>query len=85
VREPSGCDVLFVPAGVPAAPLLHDARTRPILTVGESETFLRAGGIVNFFMDDGKVRFEINQDAASRAQLRISSRLLRLARPPETR
>ena len=85
VREPSGCHVLFVPAGGAAAPLLHDARTRPILTVGESETFLRDGGIVKFVMQDGKVRFEINQDAASRAQLRISSRLLRLARPPETR
>lgn len=85
VRDPSGCHVLFVPAGVAAAPLLHDARTKPILTVGESDTFLQDGGIVKFVMEDGKVRFEISQDAASRAQLRISSRLLRLARPTETR
>jgi hypothetical protein len=85
VRDPSGCHVLFVPEGVSAAPLLNEARMKPILTVGESDTFLRHGGIVNFIMEDGKVRFEISQDAASRAHLRISSRLLRLARSTETR
>jgi hypothetical protein len=85
VRDPAGCHVLFVPAGVTALPLVRDARTKPILTVGESPDFLHDGGIVNFFMQDGKVRFEISQDAAARAHLRISSRLLRLARPPETR
>jgi hypothetical protein len=84
VREPDGCDVLFIPDGVAAAPLLRQARTRPILTVGESEEFLREGGVINFVMQDGKVRFEISQDAAARAQLRISSRLLRLAVVPET-
>jgi hypothetical protein len=85
VRDPAGCHVLFVPKGVAAAPLLRDARTRPILTVGEADDFLRQGGIVDFVMQDGKVRFAISQDAASRAQLRISSRLLRLALPQDTK
>jgi hypothetical protein len=85
VREPDGCHVLFIPKRVAAAPLLRQAGTRPILTVGESEEFLRDGGVINFVMQDGKVRFEISQDAAARAQLRISSRLLRLAVIPETR
>jgi hypothetical protein len=85
VDAASGCQVLFVPEGVPPMPLLRDAGTSPILTVGESDEFLRDGGMVNFVMQDGKVRFEIRQDAASRAHLRISSRLLRLARSPETR
>ena len=84
VRDAAGCHVLFVPEGVTAAPLLRDARTAPVLTVGESAEFLRDGGVVNFVMDDGKVRFEISQDAAARAQLRISSRLLRLARSADT-
>jgi hypothetical protein len=84
-RDTDGCHVLFVPAGVNAAPHLRDAHSGPLLTVGESPDFLRDGGIINFVMQDGKVRFEINQEAASRAQLRISSRLLRLALPPETR
>jgi YfiR/HmsC-like len=85
VSDVAGCHVLFVPDGVAAASLLRAARTHPVLTVGESDDFLRDGGIVNFVMQDGKVRFEINQDAATRAQLRISSRLLRLGRPAGTK
>ena len=85
VRDPAGCHVLFVPDGVSAAPLLRDARTRPILTVGESEDFLRDGGVINFVMQGGKVRFDISPEAAERAQLRVSSRLLRLRRTPDTK
>lgn len=85
VRGASGCHVLFVPAGVNAVPYLLEARTKPILTVGESPDFLRDGGIVNFVTQDGKVRFQINHDAASQVHLRVSSRLLRLALSPETR
>jgi len=78
-----GCHVLFVPQGVSVEPLLRNTRSRPVLTVGESTEFLRQGGVVKFIREDGKIRFEINQDAAQRAQLRISSRLLRLARPAD--
>jgi hypothetical protein len=39
--------------------------------------------MVNFVIDDGKVRFEIDHEAAERAHVRISSRLLRLARATE--
>lgn len=80
VSDANGCHVLFVPDGVLPSPLLRDARNKPVLTVGESPDFLRQGGVVRFVMEHGKVRFEINQDAATRAQLRISSRLLRLSR-----
>ena len=71
------CQVLFVPHDVDAVPILKRARTQPVLTVGESPDFLRQGGIINFVRDGGKVRFEISQEAAARALLRISSRLLR--------
>lgn len=52
----------------------------PILTVGEAGQFGRWGGIITFVMDNDRVRFEINQDAADRARLKISSKLLSLAR-----
>jgi hypothetical protein len=61
---------------------LKNARTQPVLTVGESPDFVRQGGIINFILEEGKVRFEIDPANAERARLRISSRLLRLARPP---
>jgi hypothetical protein len=82
-RSDHTCHVLFVPRGVEPAPYLRTGRVAPQLTVGESADFLRQGGIINFVLEDGRVRFEINQDAAARARLRISSRLLRLARGPE--
>jgi hypothetical protein len=74
------CHALFVPRGVAAAPYLRSVRAAPVLTVGETEEFLMQGGMIRFVMDNGRIRFEINQDAATRAQLRISSRLLQLAR-----
>jgi len=80
VRQPRGCHVLFIPRGVAGDPYLRATRGRPVLTVGETPDFLRSGGIVNFVLEDGKIRFEIERDAAARANLTISSRLLRLAR-----
>lgn len=86
VLEPeSGCHVVFVPKGAASATYLRAARNTPTLTVGESPSFIDMGGIINFVIDGGRVRFEINPQAADRAQLRISSRLLQLARIHNTR
>jgi hypothetical protein len=73
------CQVLFFPRNVPAGSYLRRLRTSPVLTVGATREFLTQGGIINFIIEDGKVRFEIDQEAATRAGLKISSRLLRLA------
>jgi hypothetical protein len=51
-----------------------------VLTVGETPGFLEAGGMINFLMEEKKVRFEINLDAAGPAKLEIRSKLLRLAK-----
>jgi hypothetical protein len=51
-----------------------------VLTVGESEDFVQAGGMIGFFLEDNKVRFEINLNATERAKLKISARLLALAK-----
>ena len=79
-----GCDVIFTPrtSNIPA--YLQGAAGMPILTVGETPRFIEQVGIINFFLENGKVRFEINRTAAERAGLRISSRLLQLARIVDT-
>ncbi len=51
-----------------------------LLLIGEAEYFSQRGGILNFFIEKNKLRFEINLDAATRVGLTISSKLLRLAR-----
>ena len=50
------------------------------LTVGEIESFAQWGGVINFTIADGKLRLEINQTSAERAGLKISAKLLSLAR-----
>ena len=83
IGDPDGsCDVLFIPRSAPADAYLRSTRSTPTLTVGESEGFLRRGGIINFIREGANIRFEIDEAAARRAGLRISSRLLRLARMP---
>ncbi len=81
-EEGRSCHVLFV--GYAREKQLSDNlqffRSRPVLTVGEADAFLVCGGIINLSWDEGSVRFEINQEAAAQAGLRLSSRLLRLAR-----
>ena len=76
----AGCEVLFIPRRSAESEYLRAVEGRAVLTVGESPEFIREGGIVNFFLEGKRVRFEINPAAAARANLRISSRLLQLAR-----
>jgi hypothetical protein len=77
-----GCQVLFVSRSererLPQ--ILAPLKSSPVLTVGDSKGFLDQGGIVNFILEGSKVRFEINPAAAEQAGIRISSKLLRLAR-----
>lgn len=90
IRRPSGfsgfdgCHVLFVAASErgKVSEVLAAAGSRAMLTVGDSDGFLRAGGMINFVLDEGRVRFLINPAAAERARLTISSKLLRLATNP---
>ena len=51
-----------------------------VLTVGDMKSFLESGGIINFLMEDKKVRFEINNVTAEDSELKIRSKLLRLAK-----
>jgi hypothetical protein len=60
--------------------LLGTVEHLPVLTVGDFERFAQMGGVASFFVEDGKMRFSINIDSAQRAGLRVSSKLLMLAR-----
>lgn len=81
-QEVHGCHVLFIGTAEKKqfSAVLAALRGDPVLTVGESDNFAQAGGMIGFSLEDNKVRFEINLDAAQRANLRISARLLSLAK-----
>jgi hypothetical protein len=81
-REVGDCAIVFVSGSevdrLPA--VLGTVKGTPVLTVGDTEGFAARGVILNFFVEESRVKFEVNVDAAKRAQLKISSRLLGLAR-----
>ena len=60
--------------------LLDLIGSAPILTISDHEEFAQNGGIANFFVDGGRIRFAINVAAVQRARLQVSSKLLILAR-----
>ena len=81
------CHILFVPSSAgPAekAAAIRKAHGTAVLLVGENPGFARQGGTIGFFVEENKVRFEINLEVAKRQQLRISSKLLSLAKIVET-
>jgi hypothetical protein len=76
------CQILFVPTtdDNTESAIVQKVRNDHVLTIGESDNFAAQGGSLRFFSQDGKVRFEINTDVTDQAQLKISSKLLKLAR-----
>lgn len=81
-QQVQGCQILFIAAGERKrlSATLASMKGSPVLTVGESEHFAQDGGMIGFFFEENKIRFEINLEAATQAKLKISARLLALAK-----
>lgn len=77
----AGLQALFIGASerarIPA--LARAAQARGILVITESDDALDQGSIINLVLVDGRVRFEVALDAAERAGLKLSSRMLAVA------
>ncbi len=82
LKDLKECKILFVSASEKAHidEIVQAVKGLPILMVGETPGFAERGGIIRFTLEDNRVRFEINVDAAHQADLNISSRLLTLAK-----
>ena len=80
-QQASECHIVFVSAAgwTRSRAVLGDIKKCCVLTVGETGEFIAGGGMINLRLEDARVRVEINPDAAERAGLRISSKLLSLA------
>ncbi len=77
-----GCHVLFVSSSEQKrlSAILEHLKGACVLTVSEMGQFIQQGGIIGFVIEASKVRFEINTSAAEPARLRISAKLLALAK-----
>lgn len=76
------CHILFVrKAGNLSLPrVLAASRNLPVLTVGDIKDFTLQGGTIWLFENNGRIGFDVNRRGERSSQLRIDSRLLRLAR-----
>lgn len=88
-QELRSCQILFVSHSEAGryARILKTLQGASVLTVGETEDFLENGGAIRFLVDEDRLQFEVNLNAAVAAHLRISSTMLALAhqvRRPET-
>jgi hypothetical protein len=77
-----GCSLVFVSRSEQKsyARVFQILQDSAVLTVGETPGFLEAGGMVQLEARDKELQFDVNLAAAGRAHLKISSRLLALAR-----
>jgi hypothetical protein len=81
-KQARGCQELFIDSSQnQETPQVIDAlRGTSVLTVGETNSFVEQGGIINFIMQGDHVQFQVNQKAALQAGLHMSSQLLSVAR-----
>ena len=80
-EEAAACQIVFI-SGADAKKMraaLGRLQHAAVLTVGEGPGFCHSGGVIAFQVEDNKVRLDINPEAAQRARLQISSKLLTLA------
>ncbi|MDH7600301.1 MAG: YfiR family protein [Sedimentisphaerales bacterium] len=76
------CHVLFISPSEKkgTSRLIKALGNHTILAIGDEPGFLADGGIMNFLLEDKKVRFEVGLGKAKAVGLQISSQLLRLAK-----
>jgi YfiR/HmsC-like len=87
IQGAKSCQIVFVSASERKhfEAILDGLNHAGVLTVGDSDGFIQSGGIINFVLEDGKVRCEINAGAAARAHLKVSSKLLGVSRIVDVR
>jgi hypothetical protein len=82
VEEARTCHVLFISKSERSdfKTIVQALQKYSVLTVGDSSGFLDQGGMINFVLHDDRVQFEVNPKVAESVGLKISSKLLGVAR-----
>jgi hypothetical protein len=81
-QDPRRCHIVFISSSDSGriGELVTRVAGLPILIVGEADHLATRGATINFTIEDDRVRFEVNVDAARRARLNVSSQILRVAK-----
>ncbi len=84
LEEAKKCHVLFISNSekMRLREIFFELSGTHVLTVGEMDNFVESGGMISFFREGNKIRFEIKDETAKKAGLKIDSKLLGLAKKP---
>jgi hypothetical protein len=76
------CHILFIASSekTQLKQALESLQGADVLTVGDTEGFVEKGGMINFVLENDRVRFEVNHKAVEQAGLKVSSKLLNIAK-----
>lgn len=79
---PERCDAVFIPDSYAgnASNLLKHYENSATLTISDSAGFVGTGGVIGFVVVDERLRFDVNERAAGKKRLKVSAKLLELAR-----
>jgi hypothetical protein len=83
ISEPpaaQACQIVFIDPEIKDSRRVLTAIPLTVLTVGEGSQFVHQGGMIGFVVENRRVRFDINYARSEEAGLKISSRLLSVAR-----
>jgi hypothetical protein len=82
LRQARNCQILFIASsgGPSGEQLIAGLRGASVLTVADTKGFTERGGMINFVVENDRVQFEVNHKAAVQAGLKVSSRLLSVAK-----
>ena len=82
VKVAGTCHILFIASSETARlkQILESLRGTDALTVGDTKGFVEQGGMINFVLENNRVQFEVNRKAAEQVGLKISSKLLSVAK-----
>ena len=80
-QDAQGCSILYISRSEAfrLRQILADLREWPVLTVSDMTDFVDKGGMIQFVLQNGRVRFEVNLAPATQAGLSFSSELLKVA------
>jgi hypothetical protein len=76
------CHILFIASSerTRLKQIFEGLRGSDALTVGDTKGFVEQGGMINFVLEHDRVQFEVNRKAAEESGLKISSKLLIVAK-----
>lgn len=80
VAELAGCHILFLADAQDAGRVVEQLAAQPVLTISDHDGFVQAGGGINLFPDNDRIRFDVNLQRLKGCGLDVSSKLLSLAR-----